>query len=156
MNKKVLVLGLGNTLQTDEGIGVHVVNYIKQTNCIKNADIVDGGTHSFNLAIPIEQADRLIVVDTAELNLPPGSIRVFEGIEMDAFIANGKKSSAHEIGLKDALGVAMLQGKLPAHRALVGIQPEKFGWGEQPTEKVAEAIPRACSKVFEITENWKE
>ena len=156
MNQKVLVLGLGNTLQTDEGIGVHVVNYIKQKNCIKNVEIVDGGTHSFNLAEPIENADKLVIVDTAELDSPPGSIKVFEGIEMDAFIAHGKKSSAHEIGLKDVLSIALLQGKLPAHRALVGIQPEKFGWGDQPTEKVAEAIPKACCKVFEITENWKE
>lgn len=156
MSNKVLVLGLGNTLQTDEGIGVHVINYIKQKDCIRDAEFIDGGTHSFNLAEPIEQTDKLVIVDTAELGAPPGSIKVFEGIEMDAFIANGQKSSAHEIGLKDAMSIALLQGKLPAHRALVGIQPEKFGWGEQPTEKVAAAIPHACSKIFEITENWKE
>ena len=156
MSEKILVLGLGNTLQTDEGIGVHVVNYIKQKNCIQNVEIIDGGTHSFNLAEPINNADKLIVVDTAELDAPPGSIKVFEGIEMDAFVANGKKSSAHEIGLKDALGMALLQGNLPAHRALVGIQPAQFGWGEKPTEAVAEAIPKACCKVFEITENWRE
>jgi len=155
MNKKVLVLGLGNILQTDEGIGVHVINSLKKKNCIQNINIIDGGTHSFSLAEPIEEADQMVVIDTAELNSPPGSVKVFEGIEMDAFVANGKKSSAHEIGLKDALSMALLNGKLPAHRALVGIQPEKFGWGNKPTAALEKAIPRACQRVFEITENWK-
>jgi len=155
MNEKVLVLGLGNILQTDEGIGVHVINRLKEHNFIKNVEFIDGGTHSFNLAGPIEGADKVVVVDTAELNSPPGSVKVFEGIEMDAFVANGKKSSAHEIGLKDALSIALLNGKLPCHRALVGIQPEKLEWGERPTKTLEKAIPIACQKVFEITEDWK-
>ncbi len=155
MNKKVLVLGLGNILQTDEGIGIHVINSLKRFNCIKNVELVDGGMHSFNLAVPIEEVDQIVVVDTAQLNSPPGSVKVFEGIEMDAFVANGEKSSAHETGLKDALNTALLDGKLPCHRALVGIQPEKLDQGERPTEALEKAIPRACQKVFEITENWK-
>jgi len=155
MNKKIVVLGLGNTLQTDEGIGVHVVNYLKAHKPSKDIEYIDGGTMSFNLLGPIESADRLIVVDTAELNHPPGSVKVFEGIEMDAFIASANKTSAHEVGLRDALGMALLNGRLPGHRALVGIQPKQFGWGNQPTEVVAGAIPTACKKVFEISQNWK-
>ena len=164
MKQKVVVLGLGNTLQTDEGIGVHVVNYLKQQNHIKDIEIIDGGTMSsgtkqslvqLHLVEPIESADQLIVVDTAELNTGPGSVKVFEGIEMDAFISSAKKTSAHEVGLKDALGIALLEGRLPRHRALVGIQPKQFGWGNQPTEDVAQAIPLACQKIFEITTNWK-
>lgn len=155
MYNKLLVLGLGNTLQTDEGIGIHVVNRLKEIGSLHNAKILDGGTLSFNLAEPIEDTDQLIVVDTAELDAPPGSVKVFEGMEMDAFITHGKKTSAHEVGLKDVLGVVLLQGKLPCHRALIGIQPEKFGWGDKPTENVAKAIPKACQKVFEIAENWK-
>ena len=154
MNKKVVVLGLGNTLQTDEGIGVHVVNYLKRHNHLTNAEFIDGGTMSFNLVEPIEQAEQLIVIDNAELNSRPGSVRVFEGIEMDAFISNGKKTSAHEVGLKDALSIALLEGRLPRHRALVGIQPKEFGWGDKPTQDVADAIPQACQKVFEISQNW--
>jgi hydrogenase maturation protease len=155
MKQKVVVLGLGNTLQTDEGIGVHVVNYLRQHNHIENVEYIDGGTLGFNLVDPIESADKLIVVDTADLNAKPGSVKVFEGIEMDAFIAGGKKTSAHEVGLQDALTMALMQGRLPAHRALVGIQPKQFGWGDSPTEDVAMAIPVACQKVFEISQNWK-
>lgn len=155
MKKKLVVLGLGNTLQTDEGIGVHVVNHLKSHSNIMDVEFVDGGTLGFNLAGPIESADQLIVVDTAELNSTPGSVRVFEGIEMDAFIAVARKTSAHEVGLKDALSMALLEDRLPAHRALVGIQPKQFGWGDRPTEDVARAIPAACQKVFEISQNWK-
>lgn len=155
MNIKIVVLGLGNTLQTDEGIGVHVVNYLKRQKPVDNTEYIDGGTMSFNLVGPIESADQLIVVDTAELNAQPGSVKVFEGIDMDAFIAHAKKTSAHEVGLRDALSIALLEGRLPAHRALVGIQPKQFGWGDRPTDVVADAIPIACQKVFEISQSWK-
>jgi hydrogenase maturation protease len=155
MNIKTVVIGLGNTLQTDEGIGVHVVNYLKTQNHMENIEYIDGGTMSFNLVAPIESADRLIVVDTAELNAQPGSVKVFEGTEMDTFVACAKKTSAHEVGLKDALSIALLEGRLPAHRALVGIQPKQFGWGDWPTDEVARAIPVACQKVFEISQGWK-
>lgn len=154
MNIKTVVLGLGNTLQTDEGIGVHVINYLKALNHMKNVEYIDGGTMSFNLVGPIESTDQLIVVDTAELNAQPGSVKVFQGIEMDAFIACAKKTSAHEIGLQDALSIALLEGRLPTHRALVGIQPKQFGWGDQPSEAVANAIPIASQKVFEISQGW--
>ena len=155
MNARIVVLGLGNTLQTDEGIGVHVVNHLKKHNHLSGAEIIDGGTMSFSLVEPIEDADQLIVVDTAELHSEPGTVKVFEGVEMDAFITHGNKASVHEIGLKDALSIALLDDRLPRHRALVGIQPKQFGWGNDPTPQVADAIPKACQKIFELSENWK-
>ena len=155
MSNKFVILGLGNTLQTDEGIGVHVVNYLIKNNPIKDAEYIDGGTMSFNLVAPIESADQLIVIDTAELNAKPGSVRVFEGRDMDNFIADARKSSAHEVGLKDALSIALLEGQLPRQRALIGIQPKQFGWGNEPTEIVAKAIPVACQEVKNISQSWR-
>ncbi|MFW2372194.1 MAG: HyaD/HybD family hydrogenase maturation endopeptidase [Gammaproteobacteria bacterium] len=152
---KVLVLGLGNTLQTDEGIGVHVVHHLQNNNYFPDAIYVDGGTHSFRLSELIENNSHLIVIDTAELYSEPGSVAVFKNHEMDDFVANGAKSSAHEIGLKDMLSVALLQNRLPEERALIGIQPARFGWGCEPSGQVAAAIPQVVDQVKIIMEGWR-
>ena len=155
MNNKVVILGLGNTLQTDEGIGVHVINHLRKHNPVEHVEYIDGGTMSFSLVEPITSTDRLIVIDTAELDATPGSVKVFQGEAMDRFISDAKKTSAHEVGLKDALSMALLEGRLPKYRALVGIQPRQFGWGDWPTEQVAQAIPEACRRVSEISASWQ-
>lgn len=151
----VLVLGLGNTLQTDEGIGVHIIHYLEKCHPFSNAIYVDGGTHSFRLSELIEDYRHLVVIDTAELNSQPGKVAVYRNAEMDDFVAHGVKSSAHEIGLKDLLSVALLHDRLPDKRALIGIQPAQFGWGCEPTEQVAAAIPRVVEQLKKILEDWR-
>ena len=152
----VLVLGLGNILLTDEGVGVHIVNRLGQEQAgTPGIEFMDGGTLSFMLANAIVSTDALIVVDTAALNAAPGTIRVFEGDAMDHFVSTGAKSSVHEVSLSDLLAVAALEGLLPVRRALVGIQPQDFDWGERPTEAVENAIPMACATVMEIARRWE-
>ena len=152
---KTLVVGIGNILQTDEGVGVHVVNQLNaRDNLPSDMQCIDGGTLSFTLAAAIEDAERLIVIDTAELDALPGTVKIFVDDEMDDFIGHGKKSSVHEVGLQDILSIAMLQGHLPRQRALIGIQPRQFGWGDWPTREVASAIPEVCDSIFKLTEQW--
>jgi len=155
-NASVLVLGLGNILLTDEGVGVHIVNRLADEQAGQpGIEFMDGGTLSFTLANAIVATDALIVVDTAALNAAPGTVQVFEGDAMDHFITTGGKTSVHEVSLVDLLSIAALEGLLPARRALVGIQPQNFDWGDWPTEVVANAIPRACEAVMEITRRWQ-
>ena len=155
MNNKVLILGLGNAKHSDESIGVHVINCLKERSQIPNAEFIHSGMLNGDITDSIENTDCLIVVDMTEMDVAPGSIRVFEGIEMDAFIASHDASLHHETGLKNALSAALRDGRLPSHRALVGVQPRAFDDGYEITEEVANAIPYACCKVFEIAENWK-
>ena len=151
-----LVLGIGNTLLTDEGAGVHVVNHLQQQSSTLSPGVsfIDGGTLSFTLAEPIESCDNLIVVDASELKSAPGSVRVFENEDMDDFITSGNKKSVHEVGLVDVMSIAMLAGKLPQRRALVGIQPQSLDWGSEPTAPVSQAIPEACRQVNALIERW--
>lgn len=153
---QTLILGIGNTLLTDEGVGVHVINSL-QSDSADDQDItyVDGGTLSFTLADPIESCDRLIVVDASEINAKPGSVRVFENEDMDHFITTGNKKSVHEVGLVDVMSIALLAGNLPAKRALIGIQPDSMDWGSEPTQVVQEAIPVACQQVRELLQRWQ-
>jgi hydrogenase maturation protease len=152
----VLVLGLGNILLTDEGAGCHVVNALAARHAdMQDVAFVDGGTLSFSLAGTIVDNDALIVVDTAALGAPPGTVRVFEGDAMDHFVSTGGKSSVHEVSLADLLAITLLEGKLPDRRALVGIQPQNFDWGDQPTEAVRQGMPLACEAVMQIVERWR-
>ena len=152
----VLVLGLGNVLLTDEGAGVHVVKQLAEAHPgMPEVEFMDGGTLSFTLANAIVATDSLIVIDTAALGAEPGTVQVFEGDAMDHFVSTGPKSSVHEVSLADLLAIAALEGLLPRRRALVGIQPQDFDWGDWPTEAVANALPNACDTVMEIVRRWQ-
>lgn len=153
---RTLVLGIGNTLLSDEGIGIHVLNSLKNSDSelLKHAEIMDGGTLSFTLAEPIESSEQLIVVDAAELKSSPGTVRVFENQEMDSYITSGNKRSVHEVSLADVMSITLLSGNLPGKRALVGIQPQDIDWGEKPTDAVSAAIPAAISEIESLLNRW--
>lgn len=157
MELKTLVLGVGNTLLSDEGIGVHVVEQLRRTHPNLDAvEFVDGGTLSFSLAGPLAEADHLIIIDAAELKAPPGSVTLFENEAMDHYLSSGKRRSVHEVSLVDLLAIAHLTDSLPSRRALIGIQPQTVEWGEAPSAEVAQAIPIACDMFFELLRKWQQ
>lgn len=154
--EKTLVLGLGNTLLGDEGVGVRVVERLSSTPSPPGVEWMDGGTLSFTLAGPIAEADRLIVVDAANLQREPGAMQVFVGEEMDAFLGTGNVSSVHEVSLLDLLSVSALSDDLPKHRALIGIQPEFVDWSDQLTPAIDAAVERAVDAVGALLEVWAD
>jgi hydrogenase maturation protease len=148
---KILVLGIGNTLLADEGVGILAMHALEsQFGARENMEFIDGGTLSFTLAVPISECDALLVIDAAELGAAPGTVRSFEGDEMDRFLGENRKSSVHEVGLLDLRAISLLTGFWPQHRALIGIQPDFVGWGEALTPAVAAALPEISSVATEI------
>lgn len=154
---KTLVLGIGNTLLSDEGVGVHVVRALqsRSASLFPEVEFLDGGTLSFTLAGPIEDADALIVVDAAQMDEVPGTMRIYEGEEMDRFLLSRRKASAHEVGLADLMTIATLSDHWPVRRALVAIQPEKLDWGEEPTPAVAAAVGEASHRIESLIGAWR-
>ena len=155
----VLVLGLGNVLQTDDGAGIHVIHELQRRrdgDGSKFPDEVafhDGGTIGLSLLAEIEDCDVLVVVDAMELGAEPGTIRTFEDSDIMTQLG-GKKRSAHEVALADLLAAAQLTGRMPKRCALVGIQPGRIGWGMEAEAPVAAAIPQACDEVISLVEKW--
>ena len=142
---KILVLGIGNTLLTDEGVGIVAMRALKaQFGSREDMEFLDGGTLSFTLAVPISECSALLVIDAAELGAAPGTVRSFAGEEMDRFLGENRKSSVHEVGLLDLRSISLLTGHWPEHRALIGVQPDVVGWGETLTPVVASAMPEVC------------
>ncbi len=152
---ETLVLGIGNTLLSDEGVGIHALNHLQsEYPNIPNLTFLDGGTLSFTLATWIEDCKNIIVFDAAELHSPVGTVDVFVGSKMDDFLGESKRS-AHEVGLIDLMDIARLTDHLPVNRALIGIQPEYMGWGMEPTPKVKNALSLAVAEAVRLVERWR-
>jgi hydrogenase maturation protease len=153
-NQETLILGIGNTLLTDEGSGIHALTLFQsEYPDIPNVTFIDGGTLSFTLACWIEDCDNLIVFDAAELHQPAGTVSTLVGDDMDRFLGAAKRS-AHEVGLLDLFDIARLTYSLPRNRALIGIQPQEFGWGMQPCEAVRQALPLAVDAARKLIDSW--
>lgn len=150
-----LILGIGNTLLSDEGIGIHIIDHIAtHYPDIEGITCLDGGTLSFTLAGPIAEHDNLIVIDAARLDAEPGTFSTFVGEQMDRYLT-GNRPSVHEVGLTDLLDIARLSGTCPARRALIGVQPKYLDWGDRPTPEVARVIPDASAAALSLHAEWQ-
>jgi len=155
IQQQTLVLGIGNVLLADEGVGVQMLDFLsKHHPRVAAHALVDGGTLSFTLAMYLEAAERLVVIDAAELGLSPGSVQVFEGGDMDRF-AGRTRRSVHEVSLGDLLAIAHLTGHIPEQRALVAIQPHTIDWGQQLSAPVRAALPGAAREIEQLLMRWE-
>lgn len=154
-NATILVLGLGNTLLTDEAAGVRVAEAVMQHPEKEALGIraLDGGTMGLTLLVEMEDADAMVVIDSAWLGEHVGAIKVFEGEAMDHFLRT-RGRNPHDIGLDDVLDGLRLREAVPEHRALVGIQPADLSVGESMTPEVARAVPEAAEMVIELVRRW--
>jgi hydrogenase maturation protease len=155
MAASTLVLGFGNILLSDDGAGVQLVERLRSELGPEAAEFVDGGTLSFSLLSYIESADSMLVIDAADLDSPPGTVRLFEGAAMDEFLKGARRRTVHEVGLIDLLDMARLRDCLPNRRSLLCIQPLRIDWNETLSGPVAEAIPEAAQLARATLQRWK-
>jgi len=118
----VLVLGLGNLLLEDEGIGVHAVAALTRANRLPEAvEVVDGGTAGMDLLDTIAGRRHLVVVDAVSTGRPPGSLVRLAGAEVPAFFQT--KLSPHQLGLADLLASLTLLDAAPQTVTVLGFEP---------------------------------
>ncbi|MDP2338193.1 MAG: hydrogenase maturation protease [Bacteroidota bacterium] len=147
----ILVLGIGNILLNDEGIGIHVVSALEKEGYAK-ADLMDGGTGGFHLLGFIQSYSTVIMVDASLDEFPAGNVRILKPKYAKDF---PKQLSAHEVGLKDLLDAAFLLGNMP-EIFLVAVSVKDFqDMGMELTTEVEAAIPEAVKQVKELVETLK-
>ena len=146
-----LVLGVGNTLLGDDGAGVAVAERIRE-RALDSVRCLDGGTLNFTLLQYLEPDLHFIAVDAAMLDEPPGTVKVFEDADMDAFLGSGRSASVHEVSLAELLDMARLTGNLPRRRTLIAIQPANVDWNPELSTEVAAGVERAARLVLHMTE----
>ena len=150
---KTLLLGVGNTLLADEGAGVYAMHFLKNHYSLPDTEFLDGGTLSFTLANAIAEANNLIIFDAAQLDGKPGTVRAFEGAELDDFLLSGCLS-VHEVGFADLMDIARLLDTMPENYALIGIQPVYLGWDDSPGAAVRAAAPEAAALAADLYYKW--
>lgn len=149
----ITVLGVGNVLRADDGAGSRVVEALEGA-LPAGIELTDGGTLSFGLLDAVAGRHGLVVVDAAQLDAPPGTVRVLQGEEMDRFVSRPGSVTVHEVSIAELLDMARLTGELPERRAMVAIQPGALDWGTASSEAVRAAIPEAAGRVRALVEEW--
>lgn len=151
--KRTLVLGLGNILLRDEGVGVRVVEQLRaRYDFPPEIQVLDGGTLALDLLPCVEEADRLLMIDALQMDAEPGTIARLEGDEVPAFL--GVKLSPHQIGLSDLLAVARLRGRCPAELVLWGVQPEAMSVGVELSATVAAQVDTLVERALDEIRRW--
>ena len=154
--RRTVVLGLGNILLADEGVGVHTVTALRDDfGADDDVELIDGGTLSFTLAEAVHRAHSLIIIDAAQLHAEPGAVEVFEGAAMDHFVMTRKNTTVHEVSLFDLLAIAELCGQVPDRRALVGVQPRTIDWSDSMTEDLQRAVPEVARVTRALIQRWR-
>lgn len=153
MNSSVLVIGIGNILLTDEGIGVHAASALKKRYSFapEVVEVIDGGTMGLDLLPLFEGRDKIMIIDAVDFGKEPGYIGIISNDEIPSALKT--KLSVHHIGLSDVLYAAKLMGIMPSDVCLVGIQPKSIDVGLDMTEeidgKLDTVIETAASKLNE-------
>lgn len=136
---RVMVLGIGNVLMTDEGIGIRVVNDLESRFRFPDSvEIMDGGTSGMELLDPISGLDHLIVVDAVRSGDPAGTLIRLEDDEVPALFQT--RLSPHQLGLSDVLATLLLMGEFPKHLVLLGCEPLKLETHMGLTPEVEAAV----------------
>jgi hydrogenase maturation protease len=148
---RVMVLGVGNILLRDEGIGVRVIERLKASYAFpENVEIVDGGTAGLDLLPVVSGVDHLIIVDTVKTGEPPGAIFRFTPDDIEVKVPY--KTSLHQIGMVEVFAIAEALGK-KINGVIIGIQPEDMSdWGLELTPTIEAKVPELMAFVLKELE----
>jgi hydrogenase maturation protease len=149
----LLILGIGNYLMGDEGIGVHTANALQKLPISKTVDVVDGGTGGFHLLEFFEIHDKVILIDATLDNNEPGTIRLIKPKFAKDF---PRAMSTHDIGLRDMVNALQLMDKMPEIYLFVVSIESIQQQGILLTKAIEKTIPVLIEKVLELAEQLQE
>ena len=150
---EILILGLGNVLQSDDGIGVRVVKRMQERYWFSdNVRILDGGTRGMALAPSLKGVARLLVVDAVESDREPGVLTRCVGEEVLGFLAH--KVLPHQDGLTDLLRAARLLGVSPEEVVLLGVEPAVLDTGMELSPSAAVRVDELVGMVLRELRRW--
>lgn len=151
--KKALVLGIGNLLLKDEGLGVRAIEIFKRDYSFgPEVTCLDGGTSGLRLLTYIQDYTHLIIVDAVRAEGAPGTVISIPGEKLGS-LSSLKSSSAHQIGVKDLLAIARFQGLSP-ELVVIGIIPYDISAGLELTPVALKALPLAAKAIREELEKF--
>lgn len=148
---KITVLGVGNELLSDEGIGIHTIKELQKRDLPPEIEIIEGGTDGFGLLNIITSTDHLIVIDSLKGGGKPGSIYRFH-IDDAPSCPDLFKTSVHQIGILEVINLSSLIGSTP-DTVVIGVEPKVLKTGMALSPEIRKKIPRIIELVLAEIKN---
>ncbi len=151
--RRVVVLGLGNTLNRDEGLGVQALKALERSpGPAAGVEFIDGGVLGLSLLPLVEECSHLLLLDAVNVGRPPGALVELSREQIPLFA--GVKMSEHQITFQEVLGLAKIRGRLPEHLALVGAQPADLSIGLDLSPEIQALIPQLVARARTVLREW--
>ena len=150
---RTVVIGLGNPLMGDDGLGIAVLERLQATwDVPPDVELVDGGTWGMNLLPIIERAERVLLLDAIHSGAAPGTLVVIPRDRLPRYLAT--KISPHQVDLRDVLALAELRGTLPALTTAVGLQPARVEMIHELSAPVRERVDVVVAAAVKLLAEW--
>jgi hydrogenase maturation protease len=151
--RSIAIVGVGNLLLSDDGVGIHAVRELRNERRVESAArVIDGGTVGTDLLAEVCGCEKLLIVDAVDAGLPPGA-----AIWMDLSLPGPRdvhSRNAHQAGIPGLLDDLRLMGCAPREAVLLGVQPGTLAFGTQLSAEVAAGLPALLGQVVRQVERW--
>jgi hydrogenase maturation protease len=151
-----LVIGLGNSLRGDDGVGVRVAQILAAQALPDDVEVVDGGTQGLGIVNLMEGRQRVILVDAADVGIDSGEFVRFT-LDEARLLGDDRHLSVHAAGLRDALLLAQALEVLPDEVVIFGVQPANLEWDSTLSPQVEAALPSLVAAVLAevaVSDQW--
>lgn len=142
---RIVVIGVGNLLMQDEGVGIHAVAALQEMELPPHVCLIDGGTEPDLIAFT-RAGDKMIIIDCARAGGKPGDVYRFKPED----IAEGRSAiaSAHEMGVPENLNLMTITGNQPKGVVIIGVEPAVIDWGTELSPAVSAKMPSVLKVVL--------
>ncbi|MGH9646469.1 MAG: HyaD/HybD family hydrogenase maturation endopeptidase [Bryobacteraceae bacterium] len=149
---RTLVLGLGNLVHSDDGVGVHAIQHLQADARVPpEVVLMDGGTQGLGLLPHIAGFQRVLVIDAVDVGERPGTLIRLEGNALEKLPG---KPSVHQLGFADLMVALKLLGESPDEIVVIGVQPQSTDWSAELTAPVHESLDELVAVVIAQLESW--
>ncbi len=148
-----VVLGIGNILNRDEGVGVRALDHLREhLGEPDDVDLIDGGVLGLELLQIVESADRLLILDAVDAGLEPGTVVELVGDEIPLYTK--VKMSQHQVTFQEVLALAAMRDSMPPELHLIGVQPADLSIGIELSPEVESVVPEVAERAASVLTGW--
>lgn len=152
--QKIIVLGVGNTIHSDDGFGVHAMRKLESDPRLPTGvTVIDGGTQGLELLAFLHDCSRLLLLDAVDVGATPGTMMRIAG---DELLGLAKGSNVHQLGVADLLTTLPLVSDIEREIVILGVQPASTDWGTELSPPVEAAVEPVVERAVEELLNWSK
>lgn len=150
--QNIVVLGVGNTIHSDDGLGVHALRKLEcDPRLPSGVTVIDGGTRGIELLAFLYDCSRLLMLDAVDVGKQPGTMLRLTGDELQG-LAGG--ASVHQLGVADLLTTLPLVSEIDREIVIFGVQPGSIDWGTELSTPVEAAIGPLVEQAIDQVLLW--